>query len=50
MCDRVAMLPQQTSRETLRAQKNAARDGTPEHKEQARNLAFKKRHRVGPHR
>lgn len=51
LCDEVAHLPQSRTMDGIHARDkaNAARDGERPDKD-ATNLAFKKRHRVGPHR
>jgi hypothetical protein len=49
MCDRVAMLPQPIDRAAERKLRNATRDGERPDKDN-RNLAFKKRTRLGPNR
>jgi hypothetical protein len=50
LCDVVAKLPQpRTAMHRLEQATNATRDGEADRKG-GDNLAFKKRHRVGPHR
>jgi hypothetical protein len=50
LCDVVARLPQpRTAMDRLEQAANVTRDGEAELKG-GENLAFKKRHRVGPHR
>lgn len=54
LCDRVAHLPQPVFRDVLRIRenKNAARDGAPKlsGERERKNIAFRPRHRDGPHR
>jgi hypothetical protein len=49
LCQRVARLPQPGTRESIREKAKATRDGDAKRKG-GENLAFKKRHRVGPGR
>jgi hypothetical protein len=49
LCTVVAELPQPTFNDDRRRGDEGTRDGTAEQKG-GDNLAFKKRHRVGPHR
>jgi hypothetical protein len=50
LCDVIAKLPQpRTAMDRLAGTDNITRDGEAERKG-GENLAFKKRHRVGPHR
>jgi hypothetical protein len=52
MCDRVAMLPQPRTMETIRAKDKATRDGTPTlaAAKERRHPMWEKRRRDGPHR